>query len=112
MCKVRHREAASDFNAALAEYRQYLQRAAAAAAMRAAAEAAGPPAGGPEAGVSSDQSSFRLKPGETLRLPAVKVNGRSSSQVCQVFKALIPFQERARQGPRTAPPCEHAHAGA
>ena len=74
--KVRHREAASDFNAALAEYRQYLQRAAEAAEMCAAAEAAGPSVGGPEGGGPSDQGSFRLKPGETLRLPAVKVPGR------------------------------------
>jgi len=72
----RRREAASDFNAALAEYRQYLLRAAAAAEMRAAAEAAGSgpgaagaaAAGGPGAG-----SSYSLKPGETLMLRAVKV---------------------------------------
>ena len=76
--EARHREAASDFNAALAEYRQYLQRAAEAAEMRAAAEAAGPSTGGPEGGAPSDQGDLRLKPGETLRLPAVKVHGALS----------------------------------
>ncbi len=72
----RHREAASDFNAALAEYRQYLLRAAAAAEMRAAAEAAGPgpdAAGAAAAGGPGASSSYSLKPGETLLLRAVKV---------------------------------------
>ena len=50
--------------------------------MRAAAEAAGPPGGGPEGVGPSDVGSFRLKPGETLRLPAVKVSGRLSSLLC------------------------------
>ena len=80
--RFRDGEAASDFNAALAEYRRYLQRAAEAAEMRAAAEAAGPPPEGPAGGGPSDQGSFRLKPGEMLRLPAVKVHGRPLPTIC------------------------------
>lgn len=103
MTKVRHREAASDFTAALAEYRQYLQRAAEAAAMHAAAEASKPPAAGVEGGGPSDQGVFRLKPGETLRLPAVKVPGRPSLILC------LPSM---RQEACLDMPCKQAHAGA
>ena len=103
MRKARHREAASDFNAALAEYRQYLQRAAEAAEMRAAAEAAGPSEGGPEGGGPSDQGGFRLKPGETLRLPAVKVHERPASLLCCMSK---------RHGDCLNVPCKQAHASA
>lgn len=90
MRKVRHREAASDFNAALAEYRQYLQRAAEAAEMRAAAEVAGTSSDGPEGGGPLDQGSFQLKPGETLRLPAVKVPGRP-------YRCCVIQEEHARR---------------
>ena len=106
MCKARHREAASDFNAALAEYRRYLQRAAEAAGMRAAAEAAGPPTEGPAGGGPSDQGSFRLKPGETLRLPAVKVHGRPLPTFCMSGTMRVLTPEELAFAWR----CQSAHA--
>ena len=99
--KVRHREAASDFNAALAEYRQYLLRATEAAEMRAAAEAAETASEGPEGGAPSDQGSFRLEPGETLRLPTVKVpRALHCLCVCQQEHALRSLPDHAMQNKR------------
>ncbi|KAK9841047.1 hypothetical protein WJX81_007611 [Elliptochloris bilobata] len=107
----RHREAASDFNAALAEYRQYLQRAAAAAKMRAAAEAAGPPGGSvaDAPGNPSGPGSYSLKLGETLKLPAVKPRmsaaGLSLSSLSASAATATPILASAGSGaPVLAPP--------